>query len=262
MTARASKVPDWLLERLAAGELPENQANELRAALHERGEDARLAALAVSNAEILAALPPDKVVAAIERRAAARRQLPVRRPLLALSLAATCAAGLAVFLLVRPPGGRQPPSGSHGAAGPLVDQPGTTGYTGIKGDPSLRIHRKTRTGEESLRADATVRKGDTLQLGYVARGKRFGVIASVDGRGTFTLHLPESPGPAAALERGGERALPHAYELDDSPGFERFVFVTSDKPFATADVAAAVTSGRPLPAMLKVVELTLKKEIP
>jgi len=56
--------------------------------------------------------------------------------------------------------------------------------------------------------------------------------------------------------------LPRSYELDDSPGFERFVFVTSDNPFTTAEVAAAVTSGRPLPATFKVVDKTLKKEKP
>ena len=105
-------------------------------------------------------------------------------------------------------------------------------------------------------------KGDTLQIRYVAAGKRFGVIASIDARGTVTLHLPETPGPAAALQRDGERTLPHAFELDDSPGFERFIFVTSDAPFATAEVASRLKSGHALPAALTAFELTLNKETP
>jgi hypothetical protein len=261
MTSRDGKVSDWLLERLAAGELPAVQAAELRATLEARGEQARLAAIADSNAEILTALPPARVAAEVERRAAARRKALVHRPVFALSLAATCVAGLAVFLLVRQPGGRPAIVQTGGTTGPLL-APEPPEEPGIKGDPSVLIHRRTKGGEELLRDRQVVRRGDTLQLGYVARGKQFGVIASIDARGTFTLHLPETPGPATKLAQGREHHLPRAYELDDSPGFERFVFVTSDKPFTTADVAAAVAGGRPLPATFKVVELTLKKEKP
>ena len=47
---------------------------------------------------------------------------------------------------------------------------------GIKGSkPSLRVHRKTKAGSELLRAGALVRRGDTLQVGYLAAGKQRGV---------------------------------------------------------------------------------------
>jgi hypothetical protein len=251
MTTPADKVSDWLLERLAAGELPPGQAEELRRSLAARGENDRLAAIAASNAEILAVLPAERVVPEIERRAAAqRRPSPRVRPLFALSLAAA-AAGLLVAVATR-----------HGAVPPAGEE-GTGEYRGIKGlAPSLRIHRQTKAGPELLRPGSLVRKGDMLQVGYLAAGKRFGVIASIDARGTVTLHLPEAPGPAATLARGGERALPHAYELDDAPGFERFVFAFSDAPFATADVVAALEHGRAWPAGLAIYELTLKKATP
>ena len=241
MSAR-HQVPDWLLERLATGELPPARERELRERLAQAGEAERLSALAAANAEILAALPPERVVPEIRRRATAARPTPLGRlrPLLAFSMAATCAAVLAVLLL-----------------------PDRLEYDGSKGlRPSLRIHRKTPTSAELLPAGARVRPGDTLQLRYVAAGRRFGVVASVDARGTVTLHLPESPGPAAALHPDGERALAHAFELDDSPGFERFVFVTSNSSFATAEVARALTGGHPLPAKLTTFELTLKKDAP
>jgi hypothetical protein len=254
MSPRAGQVPEWLVERLAAGELPEAQASELCAELGSQGTETRLAELVASNARILEELPPAAVVAEVKRRAVQGAPARRARPLFALSLAATCAAGLAVFLVVRHDHGVVPSPLGNGTQ----EEPETIG---IRGDP-LRIHRKTKAGAELLHDKSVVRKGDTLQLGYVAAGKRYGVIASIDARGTITLHLPEAPGPAAGLERGRERALPHSFELDDSPGFERFVFVTSNTPFATADVSNALKDGRALPAPLAAFELTLKKETP
>jgi hypothetical protein len=165
-----------------------------------------------------------------------------------------CAAGLAMFLAVRDHKGATWPT-------PGEEQPESIG---IKGDlkPMLRIYRKTGSGSELLSAHASVHRGDTLQIRYVAAGKRFGVIVSIDARGLVTFHLPESAGSAMALDRDGERALPHAYELDDSPGFERFLFVTSDDPFTTAEIAQALKNGTALPARLASFELPLKKETP
>lgn len=251
-------IPDWLLERMAAGELPADQAAELLRRLKARGEEHRLTELADSSAKILASLPPDRIVREIERRAHKADARPIAvhrlRPVWALSTVTACAAGLAFMLVVR----------KHGAdTRPAPDESQPEIIT-VKGDlkPALRIYRKTGSGAEILRAQASVHPGDTLQIRYVAAGRRFGVIASVDARGQVTFHLPESPGVATSLERDGERALPHAYELDDSPGFERFLFVTSNAPFATNEVAQALKNGTSLPASLTTFELTLKKETP
>jgi len=252
MDATRDKVPDWLLERLAAGELLPEKAAELRERLKTHGEEHRLLALATSSAEILKALPPEKVVREIERRtkAGAMRRA---RPVWALSAVAACAAGLAVMLVLRDRGDetKQPPTAT---------QPETITVKGLK--PSLRIYRKTTSGSENLPAQSAVRRGDTLQIRYVAAGKKFGVIASIDARGQITFHLPETPGQAIALERDGERALPHAYELDDSPGFERFVFVTAEAPFDSNDILPLLKNGSPLPARFSWYELALKKETP
>jgi hypothetical protein len=240
------KVADWLLERMAAGELPPAQAEALLARLRAEGDEDRLSKLAESNAEILRALPPSQVAREVERRSAARAPATrprLRRPLWAWSMATACAASIAILVAV-----------SH--KGPTEE------YIGLKGDgqrPALRIYRKTKAGVELLGPNAEVSKGDTLQIRYVAAGKRFGVIASVDGRGTLTFHLPETAGPATALSRDGERALAHAYELDDSPKFERFFFVTSDAPFATDQVASSLRSGTALPPPLVSYEISLRK---
>jgi hypothetical protein len=128
--------------------------------------------------------------------------------------------------------------------------------------PSLGLYRKTKTEIERLGATARLRKGDVVQMRYIAAGKGYGVVASCDARETVTLHLPETGGPAATLVKDGERALAHSYELDDSPGFERFVFVTADTPFPTDLVARHLTQGTALPSGFSIWSLTLEKETP
>jgi hypothetical protein len=258
MSAKPDRVPDWLLERLAAGELPDAQARELRERLSAQGEGHRLTDLAASNSEILAALPPKHVVVEIERRSAlakqpARKQAPfLLRQRWTLSMATACAAGLLMFFALREP---------TNSPGDTADDDGVK-VKGPERMPELRIYRKGQAGPEVLRSNAQVHKGDTLQIRYVAAGKHYGAVASIDGRGVITFHLPEAPGAAAALERDGERALVHAYELDDSPGFERFVFVTSDAPFGTDAILPALKNGGALPSSFSTFELTLKKEAP
>jgi hypothetical protein len=64
------------------------------------------------------------------------------------------------------------------------------------------------------------------------------------------------------LAKDGERALAHAYELDKSPGFERFVFVTADTPFATDLVVRMLKQGATLPQAFASWSITLEKETP
>ncbi|HTP59961.1 MAG TPA: ActD-like protein, partial [Spirochaetia bacterium] len=143
----------------------------------------------------------------------------------------------------------------------------------IKGlAPHLIAYLKTSQGVQELKPDAFVRRGDLIQLAYAAGDARYGVIFSVDGRGTITWHLPAGAttpaGLAPSLERQGQ--LPVSYELDDAPGFERFFLVTSEKPFDMAGAAnaaralsqragSAETAGLSLPAGVKQYSLLLKK---
>jgi hypothetical protein len=77
------------------------------------------------------------------------------------------------------------------------------------------------------------------------------VLLSIDGAGRVSQHLPEEGARTAApLRAAREIHLPSAYELDDAPGFERFVLVTAAAPFAVAPVveAARALAGRGEPA--------------
>lgn len=253
MTKRAS-VPDWLLERFAAGELPAPVARELSERLDAAGERVRLDELAASNAEIVSAHPPAVVAAEVERRAAAQRRV---RPLVPhpiwplLAFGGSAALMLALVLDSAP---RELDAPREGNAEHLI----------AKGlEPHLSIYRRTGASPERLAQRARVRAGDLLQLAYVAAGQRFGVVASVDGRGAVTLHLPEAAGRAAALDERGETALPHAFELDSTPGVERFVFVTSRAPFETSAVVAHLEGKAPrLPAGLSLRSIDLEKTTP
>lgn len=220
-----ARTPDWLVERLAAGDLPEEEARAIRRRLEaEPDGPERLAAIARENEEILAAYPPAVVAAAVRERALARRQKP---NLVRLGIAAAvpaCALLLLVALLPPTGGGGLPPD-------PEIRQKGS--------GPRLLVHRRTAEGAERLAAGSTARARDLLQLAYVAEGARFGVVLSIDGAGAVSLHLPIAGEEAASLEQEGMVALPRSWELDDAPGFERFFFVTADEPFAVAPVVEA-----------------------
>jgi len=102
----------------------------------------------------------------------------------------------------------------------------------IKGlEPTLMVYRRTATGSETLADGAPARAGDLLLLGYVAAGRRYGVILSLDGAGIVTMHLPANGSAAAPLRAGEIVLLDQAYELDDAPAWERFYFVAADEPF-------------------------------
>jgi hypothetical protein len=259
------KTPDWLVERLALGELDAVTAADVRQRLADEGRalDAELATIATSNREILDAHPAAKVGAAVRGRAGGAR-VRARRPfwLLGGPLAAVGALAL-VFLVARPAGHTGGPT--PGAGGSALEE------TGIKGSTELHVYRHGSQGDERLSEGARVARGDLLQLTYRASAARFGALLSIDGRGHVTLHWPEPGAEAAArLSAKGEVRVPAAYELDDAPAFERFILITADAPFPIASVldagralAAQPTAARAqalaLPTSFQQTSLTLTK---
>jgi len=247
------RIPTWLLERVAVGEVPPDRADEVREILErDPDERARLAELERSSAEILAALPPAAVAAEVARRAAAgaRAELPglpvngrthdrMRRRALVYSSSFAVAAGAVLVAVVvgRQVGwsGRSVPE--DGAGDGEVSSDGAEG-TRAKGAPRLLLHRKR--GDKVERLDAShdrARAGDRIQISYSAGDALHGVILSIDGAGAVTLHFPAVATSSTLLVRSGVASLGHSYELDDAPGYERFLFVTSPQPI---DVAAVV----------------------
>lgn len=265
----ADRTPDWLLERIALGELPPEELAAARARLaSEPGGLERLARLEADDRATLAKRPPSEFAAEVARRrrgveaSRSMRASPSSRrwmPAVALGLPVT--VGFALLMVLSR---RELPEESHSPQAVLLDTTRTKGL-----EPKLLIHRQTRGEPEPLADSARAAPGDVLQLSYVSAGKRYGAVLSVDGRGSVTLHFPESLEGSPEL-KGGTVSLPSAYELDDAPAFERFFFVTSDAPF---DVRTVMESARqlaqeperarhaplPLPEALSQTSITLDK---
>ncbi|MCP3166025.1 ActD-like protein [Myxococcus qinghaiensis] len=270
------RIPDWLLERIALGELPPEELAAARARLEqEPGGLERLAALEADSRATLERLSPARVAREVDtrfRRGAPARQAPARSPWLtsAMGLVPVLAA-LALFVIAQPDPGPGGAPGSLGTepTGPVAGlDPEPTRSKGLT--PRLEIHRQRAQADELLAEGASAVAGDVVQLAYVAAGHTHGVILSVDGRGSVTLHAPEHGAQeAATLSPSGTQRLAGAYELDDAPRFERFFLVTSDQPFAVESVleAARVLAASPdahtaslfLPEGLTQVSFTLQK---
>lgn len=258
------RTPQWLVERLAAQELPADEARAVRARLEAEGGLGRLEELAQSDKDLLDAFPPGPALAEIRRRA----QVPLsprhlRRPAWLVPVASVAVAGVLAFVLV--PGEPTTPLGG-------LEQSSGIESTREKGLlPRLVLHRRSATGAEELASGARARPGDVLQVSYVAAGRAYGAILSLDGRGGVTRHLPEEGARAASLTSTGTVGLSHAYQLDDAPRFERFVFVTSAEPFSVEPLMRALgqLSGADaqqgallLPDGFEQTSIVLVKEIP
>jgi hypothetical protein len=275
------EISDLTLEQYALGELAPEKESRVRAALEsDAALRARLEALRESDRQILAAYPAEQMAAAIRARLEAgrglrrrdadrARQFPRQRaarraPPLALALPIAAAALLFIsFFTVRER---------------VLPQLATsmTEATRLKGvRPHLTVYRKTAGGAEELASGQPARQRDVLQISYTAADARYGVIVSLDGRGTLTWHLPPgaagAPGAAPALTRQGEVVLSSAYELDDAPGFERFFLVYSAASFDARVVEQAVrklasrsagaeSAALALPPSLKQYSVVLKKQ--
>ncbi|MHB8420940.1 MAG: ActD-like protein [Myxococcales bacterium] len=246
------RVSDWKLERLVAGDLSDHEARDLMKQLADAGEQHRLAAVHYSNSEILDQHSPAIVASEIRRR---HSHLRLTRSAFWLFLPT---AGLMAAVLLLP---RGTPYGEHFLE---HDSTRTKGLA-----PHLLVYRRTGEAAETLAAGAVVHRGDLLQLRYVPAGRTFGVILSIDGRGTVTLHMPEHAEQAPILA-SEERLLGRAYELDDAPGFERFFLVTSTLQFEVPvvlaaarelarDPKAAPVDPLALPSFLQQTSLLLKK---
>jgi hypothetical protein len=220
------RISDITLEQYLLSELTKSERTEVERAIEEDETiRARLAELEQSNRAILERHPAElvsrKIQTMIDERSKPSR---LYRPWPA---AAALGAVVAFFLLA--------------LVLPwnliILEDPPPERIKGL--EPSLTLFRKTKSGSETLENGERVFPGDVIRIGYQAVGRGHGVIVSVDGRGTVTLHYPDEGNRSVRLKRDGQVLLDFALELDDAPRWERFYFVTSDEPFEVAAVLEA-----------------------
>ena len=224
---------DWKLERFWLNELPEEEMRAIQKVLDENPDlRARLEALEGSDREIHESYSTDWVARQVARRLERRGVPSISRfgPRLAL----VAVVLLAVVFLIYLPGSEVPPT---------WDRKGMDGIRlkGVK--PDLLLYRKRASEIEQLADSSVAYAGDLIQVFYRAAGKPFGVILSVDGRGTVTRHLPASGTRAVRLIQGDPVPLDYSYELDDAPKWERFYFLTASTSFDVRDVTRAAKDG-------------------
>lgn len=243
---RKPQLSDLDVERYVLGDLSASEVERLEH-LHGDVLQCRADDLRVADEAFFRAHPPG----AAARTIAARLEQSARAPRVEpghwrWAVPTLVGAAVALALVWSLPGGSE---GDLPAGNVDLAQPVSAEQTRLKGqDPKLLVYRKTRagSGRERLQANALVSAGDVLQLAYVAGGRSDGVIISIDGRGSVTLHHPATPTASTKLEASGEQPLAKAFELDDAPEFERFIFVVaqaesgkSSPPTASGVLAAA-----------------------
>jgi hypothetical protein len=103
--------------------------------------------------------------------------------------------------------------------------------TRIKGmQASLEVWKKTGDSAVQMVNLGDAHEGDEIQLRYRVPQKCFGMLFSMDGNGTITMHMGEG-NKAIELEPGKMTTLPFAYKLDNAPKFEKFFLLTSQNSF-------------------------------
>ena len=100
----------------------------------------------------------------------------------------------------------------------------------------LSVYIKEKSSGEGVKLtnQANVHEGNTVQLAYQVSGgasaEKYGVIFSIDGRSSVTMHFPYAAWQSTLLVSGKPVPLDEAYTLDDAPNYEIFFFVTGEKP--------------------------------
>lgn len=265
-------IPDWKLERYLTGDLPAEEMREIRE-MEEVDEifANRVKMLREDNAAILKKLPFEKLsekIAMMPGRSNAGAGNTVRVNFKLVKLVAAAALVLAVMTVavfsqrsISQEGGTVLANNASNADGSQVME---VAMADVSGDDGLRIKGLSarmevwkKTGDSAVQMEnlGEAHEGDEIQLRYAVAEKCFGLLFSMDGNGTITMHMGEG-NRAIGLEPGKMTTLPFAYKLDNAPKFEKFFFLTSKNEFElnAGDIDASLKQDG-----VKTVSLTLRK---
>ena len=254
-------IPDWKLEKYLTGDLPAEEMREIREM--EATDEifaGRVKMLREDNAAILKKLPFEKLsekIAMMPGRSNAGAGNTVRVNFKLVKLAAAAALVLAVVTVALFGQRSLSEQNTQLMEVAMVDASGA-GDDGlrIKG-LSARMEVWKKTGDSAVQMEnlGEAREGDEIQLRYAVAEKCFGLLFSMDGNGTITMHMGRE-NRAVELEPGKMTTLPFAYKLDNAPKFEKFFFLTSKSEFElnAGDIDASLKQEG-----VKAVSLTLRK---
>jgi len=236
-------IPDWKLERYLTGDLPENEMREIRE-LEKKDEifAQRVKLMREDNAAILRKMPferlSEKLDAMPERSNSADNTVPVNFRLVKFAAAAAfvlAVVSVALFsqreIASQDIGGQLASDGSveSAMAVAMADEDNGTRIKGM--DARMEVWKKTGDSAVQMQNLDAASEGDEIQLRYSVPEKCYGLLFSMDGNGTITMHMGDN-NRAIALEPGKMTTLPFAYKLDNAPKFEKFFLLTSKADFA------------------------------
>ena len=225
-----NKISDFKLERYLLGELPESEM----AALQKReAEDeifaARVAEMRLQGKRFVAENPFAALEERIEAAGGVENRAVAPRNTLWLKVAAALVIALGIFSAVVL--NRNVDTFDSQNALMEVAMADMDNGTRIKGmQASLEVWKKTGDSAVQMVNLGNASEGDEIQLRYRVPQKCFGMLFSMDGNGTITMHMGEG-NKAIELEPGKMTTLPFAYKLDNAPKFEKFFLLTSQNAF-------------------------------
>lgn len=220
------QISDFKLERYLLGELPEVEMAALR---KREAEDelfaARVKMMREEGERFLAENPFSALEDKLEND-----QRSVERTLW-LRVAAVLVVAFGIFSVVVLNRQTDIVNDASATSGMDVAMADVDNGTRIKGmTAGLEVWKKMGDSAVQMVNLGEAREGDEIQLRYRVPQKCFGMLFSMDGNGTVTMHMGEG-NRAVELEPGKMTTLPFAYKLDNAPKFEKFFLLTSGEMF-------------------------------
>jgi hypothetical protein len=220
------QISDFKLERYLLGELPEVEMAALR---KREAEDelfaARVKMMREEGERFLAENPFSALEDKLEND-----QRSVERSLW-LRVAAVLVVAFGIFSVVVLNRQTDIVNDASATSGMDVAMADVDNGTRIKGmTAGLEVWKKMGDSAVQMVNLGEAREGDEIQLRYRVPQKCFGMLFSMDGNGTVTMHMGEG-NRAVELEPGKMTTLPFAYKLDNAPKFEKFFLLTSGEMF-------------------------------
>ena len=220
------QISDFKLERYLLGELPEVEMAALR---KREAEDelfaARVKMMREEGERFLAENPFSALEDKLEND-----QRSVERSLW-LRVAAVLVVAFGIFSVVVLNRQTDIVNDASATSGMEVAMADVDNGTRIKGmTAGLEVWKKMGDSAVQMVNLGEAREGDEIQLRYRVPQKCFGMLFSMDGNGTVTMHMGEG-NRAVELEPGKMTTLPFAYKLDNAPKFEKFFLLTSGEMF-------------------------------
>lgn len=221
MSSNPARISNWKLERFALNELPPHEMEFLRKQIAENPAlQDQLDALRQSDALFLEQHPPKSAARRILAMAGSRQEENLRQDQPWFTSFLSLPKGMLAALLIV-------------AVTVLVLQTQYT-ETDIRtkgGDARIELWQKNGDSISMILDSAILQAGDLVQIRIHPTERCYGVVISLDGRGNWTTHMPDTGYTSPMIEPGKNEFLPFSYQLDDAPQFEVFWLVMSSKPF-------------------------------